>query len=340
MKPEVLVPLAIIVLLALLMHWIPLWRRRNLWFGVTVSEDFRSTAEGRRVLHWFRLHIWALSALAVVLTAFAGLLAAPWLLPAAVLLQALGASVLFALARRQVLPYAVTPPSTRVASLSAIDEDLPGGAASAIVPFSILAAAALYLQANWSKMPERFPVHWGFSGQPDRWATKSWQTAAMPLIAGALLVVLMLLLGWAISRTSPRARVPGTGGWTERFRRANLRLIVAIACCLSLMLAAISVAPLFGGRTFAFVWIPLAAMFACILGFGWKIVRISLEPGSGSDGTPDQCWKFGQIYYNPGDPALMVEKRFGFGYTLNLGNPTAWWLIALLVAIIAVLVLL
>ena len=24
------------------------------------------------------------------------------------------------------------------------------------------------------------------------------------------------------------------------------------------------------------------------------------------------------------DPALFVEKRFGFGYTVNFGNPWAW----------------
>ena len=70
-------------------------------------------------------------------------------------------------------------------------------------------------------------------------------------------------------------------------------------------------------------------------GFLWPIIRISQKPGSGSDGTPDECWKLGQIY-NPNDPALMVEKRFGVGYTINFGNRASWLLIALLVLILLV----
>jgi hypothetical protein len=73
------------------------------------------------------------------------------------------------------------------------------------------------------------------------------------------------------------------------------------------------------------------AVLAVTAGFVWPIVRISQEPGSGSDGTPDECWKLGQIYYNPNDPALLVEKRFGVGYTINFGNRASWLLIGLLV---------
>lgn len=29
------------------------------------------------------------------------------------------------------------------------------------------------------------------------------------------------------------------------------------------------------------------------------------------------------MYINPADPAVMVEARFGIGYTMNLGNPVA-----------------
>jgi uncharacterized membrane protein len=30
------------------------------------------------------------------------------------------------------------------------------------------------------------------------------------------------------------------------------------------------------------------------------------------------------FYLNPNDPALLVEKRFGVGYTLNFGHWAAW----------------
>lgn len=59
------------------------------------------------------------------------------------------------------------------------------------------------------------------------------------------------------------------------------------------------------------------------------------------DSTPDRCWKGGLIYYNPSDPALMVPKRLGIGYTLNLGRPLAWLVVCaiLIIPIILPLVL-
>jgi uncharacterized membrane protein len=33
------------------------------------------------------------------------------------------------------------------------------------------------------------------------------------------------------------------------------------------------------------------------------------------------------FYYNPADPALWVEKRFGIGWTFNFGHPRAWFIL-------------
>ena len=56
------------------------------------------------------------------------------------------------------------------------------------------------------------------------------------------------------------------------------------------------------------------------------------------DRTADRYWKLGVFYVNGEDPALMVEKRFGIGYTINLGHPGAWLVIGMLVAVTVVLV--
>lgn len=37
----------------------------------------------------------------------------------------------------------------------------------------------------------------------------------------------------------------------------------------------------------------------------------------------DDKWK-GVFYCNPDDPAVLVPKRHGIGYTLNFGNPWSW----------------
>ena len=39
-----------------------------------------------------------------------------------------------------------------------------------------------------------------------------------------------------------------------------------------------------------------------------------------------------QLYVNRGDPSIMVERRFGFGYTVNFGNPRAVMLLGVFLA--------
>jgi uncharacterized membrane protein len=67
--------------------------------------------------------------------------------------------------------------------------------------------------------------------------------------------------------------------------------------------------------------------------------RIKMNGGKGDESEinqdEDHYWKLGQIYFNLGDPALFVEKRFGIGWTVNFGRPLAW-IILLTIILIAV----
>ena len=58
-------------------------------------------------------------------------------------------------------------------------------------------------------------------------------------------------------------------------------------------------------------------------------------PSDPAEKTPDECWKFAMIYYNPNDAALFVEKRMGLGYTVNMANPWSWALLGGLLLSIA-----
>jgi uncharacterized membrane protein len=307
-----------------------------------VATDFRNTPEARRVLRQYRIEMWAVSLVSWILL-WAGVRGeATWMLAAGPLLQSLGAIVAFARGRSRTQPYARHPAGTRAATLAAASEHLPGGPAATIVPYAMLAAAAIFLQANWQRLPSRFPVHWGIDGTPDRWAERTWRSVDGPLLVGFLAIALLQLLGYMIAVGSPRGRMPETADWTARFRRANLRMIVAMGCTLGALFTVLALNPYLssGDALVIPAWVMLAAILAVTAGFLWPIVRISQEPGSGSDGTPDECWKLGQIYYNPNDPALMVEKRFGVGYTINFGNRASWLLVALVVLIVLVPMLL
>jgi uncharacterized membrane protein len=79
---------------------------------------------------------------------------------------------------------------------------------------------------------------------------------------------------------------------------------------------------------FVVIWmasLPVSAMI--VVAYVWKRRRLPLDtPGLAfGDHTPDACWKWGLIYYNPDDPALIVETRAGTsGCDLNFGNKWSW----------------
>jgi uncharacterized membrane protein len=52
-----------------------------------------------------------------------------------------------------------------------------------------------------------------------------------------------------------------------------------------------------------------------------------------TDRDDDRLWKAGLFYVNRNDPAVVVGRRFGVGWTLNWGQPTSWLAIAAVAAV-------
>jgi uncharacterized membrane protein len=331
MNVEIGALVGVVLLLTALLQWLPTWRRRGLWFGVTVAPGFDVTPEAQAALRRYRKAVWGLLLVAIGCVFASVRFAAPALLPAGVLCQAVGASVAFAVVRRRILPFAARVSGLRSAAISTDHEGLPGGAASVFVPLGMLAATALYLHANWQRLPERVTIHWGIDGTPNGWADRTWHGVYGPLVVSALISLTIIVIAEAIIHTSPRARVAGTEVWTTRFRRANLILLVAGVWGVSGMMSFFALMPLFTdvSRPPALVWLVPVVLVLSLVPFVWQLVRVVRARDSGHDGTPDACWKFGLLYYNPDDAALMVEKRFGIGYTVNFGNRTLWWMLAI-----------
>jgi immunity protein, SdpI family len=57
----------------------------------------------------------------------------------------------------------------------------------------ILAGMFLLAALNWNAVPDRIPVHWGLSGQPDRWGGRFEGLLLLPLIALAIYLILLFI---------------------------------------------------------------------------------------------------------------------------------------------------
>ncbi len=303
------------------MFAVPNMTRRSILFAVPVTADFREGPVGRRSIAIFRGLI--LAALLAVLCAMLlspdrlfgpVAVAAPFLL---MLVTGFG----FFWQHHKLEPYAVHTQLPREAALSTAPDHLPWFAWLAAGPFAILTACALFLQANWDRIPERFPVHWGANGVPNRWSERNVQGVYGPLVFALELCLWFVAAGLA----------SWFGARRSHLRSAVLGCLIAVEYLLGTMFGIVAITPLVHIPVWAIVLSPLIFAVPVII----VMMRAMAQPKDPPEPTPDECWKGGGvIYYNPDDPALMVEKRFGAGYTFNFANRWSWALLGSLVLIV------
>lgn len=300
---------------------IPNLTRREILFAVPVPQGFRETDAARRAVAVFRMVV----ALATALCVAALLLVPDELLDATagmvpvILLAAAGIS--FYRQNRKLAPAAVQHTRSYEAELSDAPDRLPWYWWVTLVPLLLFGACAVYLHANWDQIPERFPIHWGADGQPNRWATRDFRGVFGPLLFGSLLsgwLTIMLFAMWFGSRRS-------------RMRSVMFGGTLVIHLILALLFALLGVNVLLQLPAWVAAVAPITVMLPVIL----VMVKKMSEAGEAVDATPNECWKAGIFYYNPNDAALFVEKREGFGYTFNFANRWVWGLLAGIAGVIA-----
>ncbi len=314
------------LLIGAALMYAPLVRRRFLMFSVRVAPGWSNSAEAQRIIRGYRIRVGCLSLAAVGLGYWGMNAGAPWMPVSGPLLLTFGAVVAVVAGRRATLPYASKEPIARSASLAstAAPEANP---LHFVVPFVILAAAAYWLKEHWDAIPARFPIHWDIAGKPNGWSERTARGVYGPLVLGAFLCVIMIATSLGLSYGSARLE-----GGKKTVRWQMLRMFRWLGYLMGLMFTLIALAPLYPEYVRPGWLAP--AIIAAIAILVIPVIRASSDPeGSEAERTPDEAWKLGLIYYNPADPALMVEKRMGFGYTMNFGHPLSWVLVAATLAI-------
>ena len=323
------------VAVGLFFCFIPVLTRSELFFAVTVPSAFHATAEGRGILAAFRLevlvHTVIAAAGALAIARWGSTVAAPLML----LWLLLGSLHAFLRALHLTQAHAVTPSSLQEASLEPRDP-LPGGWFLQIGPFLLIAIAALTLTREWARLPERLPVRWSWQGRPSGWAARTPGFLAFQLVLSAALCALFAYIAWLVARRSRVIHLHGPAGGSERqFRRIVMTLLLMIEYVLAVSFSGVLLLPLLGASghvlvlampTFALAITVGAILMLIRIGQGGSRVAYAGTPGGApvGDRTLDEHWKLGIFYFNPGDPALLVEKRFGLGYTFNFGHPAGW----------------
>ena len=330
---------------------IPRVTRRGLLFGVYVGEQQSGGDEARAITRgWYVVMIAALAASVVLGTSLtlahpehpAGALSSLFLLLAASLV-----SYLWAHFRARALATTGAPKSA-----AAFVVESPQALTVPIIATCIAmvggAIALGYAWLHYGEMPEQIPTHFGASGLPDSWAPRSfWSIMLLPLLTAFVCPAtgVMACLTARAKRAIRQADQGVSFGAQMRFRRAMSLFLSGTVVLITLMLGGMSISSVqvalglsAGLSMWTMVMTGVLVVYAVggslymMLHFGQGGARLERSAAGAplTNGLADnEHWVLGMFYVNRDDPSFMVEKRFGVGYTINLGNPWAVTLVAL-----------
>jgi uncharacterized membrane protein len=333
--PTIVVCLGVFAL-STLGHILPGFTRPDVFFGVTVDPAFRTTDAARRILRDYRIALWCS---AIAAGAFLWALDRPGVaLPGvALLIYVIGTCGAQVASHRRALIHATTRSTIIEVDLSAPKEYFPGGLLVALLPFVVLIGLGLWAVPHMDRLPDRLPVHWGFSG-PNRWVITSSRAIIGLLVIHAFVCLLLTASAWGVLRWSRHVSVSGPSAAAERrFRRGTVLLILTTEYFTILPpIFSLLLAPALAMKVWSVaLLVTIFAFVISLMRAGQGGARRTMMAGRPiGDRTADARWIGGLIYFNPTDPALLVEKRMGIGWTLNLGNPWSW--VPLIVATVIV----
>lgn len=215
----------------------------------------------------------------------------------------------------------------------------------AIPATALLVATIVVGIVRYPAMPPTLTLHYDSLGRPDRVVTKSIITAFGLVIVQAVLTVGILLLAFLSFRFKADldpARPAASARQHRGFVLAMAKTLLVIAACINLSLLITAWQIWSGTRGFSVtpVLAPVLAGLVVVLGFavrtGQAGSRIRVPEDEHTDAVErddDRYWRgLGMLYVNGDDPAVFVPKRFGVGWTINLGNVRG---ITVLVAVVA-----
>ncbi len=330
---------------------IPAVTRPGLFFGVTVDPRFRESDLARKIRRRYSWTIWTATLIAVVVLMTAalaarGAFAAPAELTALVtdghlrplpwLLQLAAAVWAFVRANRATRPHAMQPTSVIGVDLSARSPATAPILATLALPLASLAVLAAWTAMHWRDVPSRLAVHWVFGG-PDRWVATTPTNVATWLSLHVIVCLVLTFMTLGVLQGSRRIATAGEAAVRElRFRERVISLLItaeyfSVFPAWAGLLGLASMAMTLWQLVFPTIVLVLLARLALAGQGGTR--GLARNKAAVGDRTADRYWTWGLLYFNRADPAFLVEKRFGVGYTFNFAHPFAWALLVLIAAI-------
>jgi uncharacterized membrane protein len=201
---------------------------------------------------------------------------------------------------------------------------------------------------SYPSMPPILAVHYGANGVPNRLAAKSVGTAFSLVFVQIGVTTLLVGIAAAIFRSSRSdidpARPVGSARWHRQYMSLSARVLLALVAMIDVGMLGSSLLMWTGTVT---SWAPLMVVLPTLAAVAVAVVVLARNNRARDEGEEDtgmthrdddRYWRGGLFYINHEDRALLVPRRFGLGWTLNLGNPKTAMLLAGVAALIGSLI--
>ena len=361
------VTLLIVILIGAMFYAMPWLTRPTIPLGVSIPSTRISDPVVTGAVKRYRIGMIAVTLGAVVVgvvgAALAPLVAA--LLPIVVML--VGTLVVYLTSRRLIQQakrdgdWYHDVPVRLAATLTTADRPRIAPALGWYVAGIIVLMAAIIIGAAiYDSLPDPIPVHWNADGVADRFAAKDLWSVFGPIVLGIGVVAFLFLLAVLMPRWPVRPVASDSPDVSARIAVAQVTLMQGllgqIAFLIALEFACVAVVGWLAPDSPTVILVStlvlplLLAALIVLFVVRYRRATVAARAGvpvsaggaGGGAGAPrseapddDRFWKAGSVYVNRADPALLVPKRFGVGWTVNLGHPAG---IALAVVVLLIVV--
>lgn len=211
-----------------------------------------------------------------------------------------------------------------------------------IVQLAIVVLSTAVIILFYDAVPGEFPIHWNSQNIADRVVEKSWLSVLMLPLIQLLMVPVLAFSHYSFVKAKQKllSSYPQlTSKNSKKFRRAWSVYFLVVSIAVQLLLTVTNFYSLFFWDDIGMEWLSVfIGLFVFgVIGYSlfltWKYgqggeklvyAEITDSRAKTTEVDEDAFWKLGIFYYNPEDPAVFVEKRFGIGTTLNFARWQSW----------------
>lgn len=234
--------------------------------------------------------------------------------------------------------------TARASAVVAEDVPKPISLAWNLLYLPLVLSMVVFALRSYDRFPDQIPMNVDLAGNVSQYAAKSLSSVLFPALTAAFfgLVFALVHISMLVSKRPVDPAAPSTSSYAYgRFVRLQSQamlvggLVLSAGTGVCFYLTALGSLSLMAAATIMIVvsLVVVAGFMVVSLVTGQAGGRLAAElrPNDEVARDDDAYWPLGVFYCNANDPSVVVPKRFGVGWTINVARPAAWLAIAGLV---------